>query len=426
MKNIKVFGSWNFTLQEDTPLYWLRCGPLERYLLRFNVRCAYPSVVGLVVHSEVDSRGTEGISFWMERDAAGNRQYFLGGDDLESAPVVTRSFKSEASNITEEIEVLVQGFTGCIFLQERKVRIRFRCRRNFGSIAFYNSTKAVEPGEGEVHFSDVKVTALQGPLERIAQEVTDDHWAKEAAELEGKPHPATVPGIRPGSCVRQPLPRKRSDHVQSRPATAPSGSMRPRPVSGQMFNQRARSAPRAGRTCAVPQQKLFPTSSAGTLKRASSAPRLGRENIPQPGRRPSSGPSASGYQNPKQQVQQRTEQKRFQEIDQRRASTYKQIFQLEQRLANVGAGPQAAQRRQQIMQELEALDAELRQLQNERDSFLSHMPKDTGPTHVGVEAQPPSMDDVLNPQRLVDAVLGSMSRKAKEAKLPSVSYTFSG
>jgi len=355
----------------------------------------------------------------MERDSAGNRQYFLGGNDLESAPVVTRSFKSETKDIVEDIEVLVQGFTGCIFLQNRKVRIRFRSKRDFGSIAFYNSTKAEELSEGAVHFADVKVTALQGTLERIAQEVTDGHWASTAAELQGKTNPATMPGIYPGSYVKRPLPTKRPDQGQARPATAPSGSMRCRPTSSQ--HQRVRSAPRAGRTCAVPQQKLFPTSSAGMVKRASSAPRLGREHLPQPGKRPTSGPAGYQKQTHIQQVQQRAEQKRLQEIDQRRANTYKQIFQLEQRLANVGAGPHGAQRRQQIMQELESLDADLRQLQNERDTFTNPMQKDVISTNGGFQALSTTMDDTLNPQRLVDAVLGGMMRKAKEDKLASAS-----
>jgi hypothetical protein len=27
---LKVLGAWNFTLQADTPLYWLRCGRLDK------------------------------------------------------------------------------------------------------------------------------------------------------------------------------------------------------------------------------------------------------------------------------------------------------------------------------------------------------------------------------------------------------------
>lgn len=129
-----------------------------------------------------------------------------------------------------------------------------------------------------------------------------------------------------------------------------------------------------------------------------------------------------------QQVQQRSEQKRFQEIEQRRASTYKQIFQLEQRLANVGAGPHAAQRREAIIQELEALDADLRQLQSERDSFMGQPQKDFCSTNGVAQVQPTTIDDVLNPQRLVDAVIGTSqdqqqarARKAKEAKSSSAS-----
>ena len=28
---LKVLGAWNFTLQADTPLYWLRCGRLDKW-----------------------------------------------------------------------------------------------------------------------------------------------------------------------------------------------------------------------------------------------------------------------------------------------------------------------------------------------------------------------------------------------------------
>jgi len=119
-------------------------------------------------------------------------------------------------------------------------------------------------------------------------------------------------------------------------------------------------------------------------------------------------------------MQQYQGQKRLQEIDKRRASTYKQISQVQQRLAYVGTGPHGAQRREQAVQELEALDAQLRFLQSEKDEIMSgQTQKDLGSTNGAFPKQSAAMepmDEVLNPQRLVEAVLGSMTRKAKEAK----------
>lgn len=174
VSDVKVLGSWNFTLQDDTPLYWLKCGNLEHYLLRARVRCPCPCSVGMVWHSEAEGSGMEGISFWMER-TQGRRRYFLGGSDLESEPVVTREYTTSESDDggfwTEEWEVLVQGHAGCVFLQGRKVRLKCRSIRNSGAIAFFNATRPSEAekqawaGSTEVHFSHVSLTTLtRGPL----------------------------------------------------------------------------------------------------------------------------------------------------------------------------------------------------------------------------------------------------------------------
>lgn len=174
VSDVKVLGSWNFTLQDDTPLYWLKCGNLDHYLLRARVRCPCPCSVGMVWHSEAEGSGMEGVSFWMER-SQGRRRYFLGGSDLESEPVVTREYTTSESDDggfwTEEWEVLVQGYQGCVFLQGRKVRLKCRSIRNAGAIAFFNATRPSEAdkqawgGSTEVHFSHVSMTTLtRGPL----------------------------------------------------------------------------------------------------------------------------------------------------------------------------------------------------------------------------------------------------------------------
>lgn len=174
VSDVKVLGEWNFTLQDDTPLYWLKCGNLEHYLLRCRVRCPCPCSVGMVWHSEAEGSGMEGVSFWMER-TLGKRRYFLGGSDLESEPVVTREYVTSEGDDggywTEEWEALVQGYTACVFVQGRKVSLKCRCIRNSGAIAFFNATRPSEAemalwsGSTEVHFSHVSLTTLtRGPL----------------------------------------------------------------------------------------------------------------------------------------------------------------------------------------------------------------------------------------------------------------------
>merc|ERR1740117_2480685 len=93
LEDVQVLGEWNFTLQGDTPLYWLRCGQLDRYLLRFTVHSPCPSTCGIVFHAEADGPGTDGTSFWIERRktaTGGTRRYILSGEGLDSKPIVTR------------------------------------------------------------------------------------------------------------------------------------------------------------------------------------------------------------------------------------------------------------------------------------------------------------------------------------------------
>jgi len=82
---------------------------------------------------------------------------------LESRPIVTRYFPDDGRDQEDEIEILMQGYSGCIMLQNRKVTLKFRCKHDKGSIAFYNSTQAERD---DVHFSDVRITAMRrGPME---------------------------------------------------------------------------------------------------------------------------------------------------------------------------------------------------------------------------------------------------------------------
>lgn len=175
LDDIQVLGVWNFTIQPETPLVWLRTGPLDRYLLKFQVHSSLPSTAGLIFHTEADGPGIDGVSFWIERRATINkdgveeltRRYVLAGDGLESRPLATKKYPDTRGEAVEDVEVLVQGFTAVIFVRDRQVQIRCRTKCSRGSICFYNSTQATEDGIGEdVHFSNCRITALRrGPLE---------------------------------------------------------------------------------------------------------------------------------------------------------------------------------------------------------------------------------------------------------------------
>lgn len=173
LDDVHVLGEWNFTLQSDTPLYWIKSGNLDRYLLRFRAHSpGCPSTFGIVFHAEADGPGTDGCSFWIERSAGFKNQgeptkrYLLAGDALESQSVITRPFPDSRSEEVEDVQMLVQGYTGVIFLQDRKVQIKFRLKHLKGSVAFYNTTQANDAFRDDVTFSGVAITALRrGPME---------------------------------------------------------------------------------------------------------------------------------------------------------------------------------------------------------------------------------------------------------------------
>lgn len=171
LDDIQVLGVWNFTIQAETPLVWLRTGPLDRYLLRFSISSDLPSTAGMIFHAEADGPGMDGASFWIERrqdkDGQLTRRYVLAGEGLESKPLATRKYPDPGGEASEEVEVLVQGFTTVIFVRNRQVQIRCRTKNSRGSICFFNSTKGTDTGsQDDVHFSHCRITALRrGPLE---------------------------------------------------------------------------------------------------------------------------------------------------------------------------------------------------------------------------------------------------------------------
>mmetsp|Transcript_22445 Transcript_22445/g.46555 ORF Transcript_22445/g.46555 Transcript_22445/m.46555 type:complete len:419 (+) Transcript_22445:1-1257(+) len=171
LDDVEVLGTWNFTLQGDTPLYWIKSGILDRYHMRFRMHTQCPSTCGIVIHGEADAAGTDGVSFWSERRKAKSeeekdtRRYVLSGNGLDSRAIITRPLTDEGGSFDEEVEVLVQGYTGAIFLQNRKITLKFKMKLSRGCVAFYNSS-SVKGGQDDVHFSDVRITALRrGPLE---------------------------------------------------------------------------------------------------------------------------------------------------------------------------------------------------------------------------------------------------------------------
>lgn len=125
----------------------------------------------MIFHAEADGPGIEGVSFWMERriqpDGSLTRRYMLAGDGLESKPLATKQYPDPGGEFSEDIEMLVQGFTFCIFIAGRKIQIKGRTKPSRGSICFYNSTKFIDGSSSEdVHFSNCRITALRrGPLE---------------------------------------------------------------------------------------------------------------------------------------------------------------------------------------------------------------------------------------------------------------------
>lgn len=167
--DVQVLGAWNFTLQSDTPLYWLRSGVLDKYHMKFKVTSGCPSTWGIVLHAEADSTGTDGVSFWVERRKARDeeepdtRRYLLSGQGLDSKPIITKTYQDHGRQLEEEVEIMMQGYTGAIMLQNRKIQLNFRLKHDRGSVAFYNSTQA---DVDDVHFAGVRITAIRrGPLE---------------------------------------------------------------------------------------------------------------------------------------------------------------------------------------------------------------------------------------------------------------------
>lgn len=194
LDDIQVLGVWNFTIQTETPLVWLRTGALDRYLLKLRITSGMGSTAGMIFHSEADGPGTDGVSFWIERREVNGemtRRYVLAGDGLESKPLATRRYPDAGGEAVEEIEVLVQGFTACIFVRDRSVQIRCRMKLSRGSICFFNSTKPTADGDTEsddVHFSNCRITALRrGPLEVAGTLAKREKALQREADLAAQP-----------------------------------------------------------------------------------------------------------------------------------------------------------------------------------------------------------------------------------------------
>jgi len=178
--DVNFLGPHHFTLQEDTPLYWLdNGGPLQRYLLKVDVRAKFRRedtvVCGLTFHSSYSEGALEpesGLWFWAEiRGGAVN--YCVGGADLESG--FTRVDGGLCQPLEEEGEflelrdswkILVQGSYGCIFPKagsKKKIRLTWTARRPQGHVAFFNYSCTARDSL-EVHFRDLSFTLLNtGP-----------------------------------------------------------------------------------------------------------------------------------------------------------------------------------------------------------------------------------------------------------------------
>ncbi len=66
---VRLLGPWSFTLQNDTPPHWLKCGPLDSYLMKMHVEVsATPGTTvtcGIMFHSGTQSV-LGGGNVWME------------------------------------------------------------------------------------------------------------------------------------------------------------------------------------------------------------------------------------------------------------------------------------------------------------------------------------------------------------------------
>merc|ERR1719436_2081472 len=113
--------------------------------MKFKVHMPCPSTCGFVFHAEADGTGSDGVSFWCERrpgsnaESQGSRRYMLAGEGLESNPIATRAYPDPGGDFAEEVELLVQGHAGAVFLQNKKIKLNFRTKPGKGSLAFYNS-----------------------------------------------------------------------------------------------------------------------------------------------------------------------------------------------------------------------------------------------------------------------------------------------
>ncbi|CAD7929927.1 unnamed protein product [Amoebophrya sp. A25] len=185
---VRNLGPWSFTIQQETPVHWLRTGPMESYLLKCEVEA--PAIegalvsTGVLLHSGDDVLG--GGSVWMEVNN-GRKVYCLGGNELASKPIVTQSYpvttvvRGGRNVIIEEWEFLLQGFTGCAFFDSRKVRIKFSLKRGKGAIAFFNSSKGPAWENQEMFdqiFSGVDVLFRDIRLTVVAKKVELDSFLK--------------------------------------------------------------------------------------------------------------------------------------------------------------------------------------------------------------------------------------------------------
>eukprot|EP00392_Amoebophrya_sp_AT5.2_P009193 g9221.t1 len=186
---VRNLGPWSFTIQQETPVHWLRSGPLESYLLKCEVEVNHVDgalvSTGVLLHSGDDILG--GGSVWMEiKD--GRKVYCLGGNDLASKPIVTQGYpvhtvvRNGRNVIIEEWEFLMQGYTGCAFFDGRRIRIKFSLKRGKGSIAFFNSSKSPVWENGEAFdqlFSGMDVLFRNIRLTVVAKKVELDSFLKD-------------------------------------------------------------------------------------------------------------------------------------------------------------------------------------------------------------------------------------------------------
>jgi Ca2+-binding EF-hand superfamily protein len=195
-------GPVSFTIQPGSPLKFLKMDgqpntlgpPQSRYKMHMQIAIpslAAKSCVGVLVHAPTNSAYTdqppqtkEGIAVWMETDGAGHKRYHVGGRDLLSTHVESRSYPTWDASIADGLpnqdgnepwfmeswEICMEGQRGVASVCDGRVKLRFRAGPTAGHICFFNG--AMDDG-AQVHFGNIGLREMgTATVPRLAKSQT--------------------------------------------------------------------------------------------------------------------------------------------------------------------------------------------------------------------------------------------------------------